>query len=109
MSVNMRPTIADIQQNLDTYENKEVELAGWLYGKRSSGKIHFLQVRDGSATIQCVMGKKDVDEETFKRADHLPQESSIRVKGVVKRDARSPLGFEIHANGLTVVQLAESY
>lgn len=104
-----RTTIADIQGRLDEFENKEVELAGWLYGKRSSGKLHFLQLRDGTATVQCVMGKKDVDEETFKAADGLAQESSIKVKGVVKKDARSPLGFEIHANGLTVMQKAEAY
>jgi asparaginyl-tRNA synthetase len=104
-----RPTITDIQKNLDAYEGKEVELFGWLYHKRSSGKIHFLQVRDGTATLQCVMGKKDVDEETFKKADHVPQESSIRVRGVVRKDTRSPLGFELGATGLELVQLAETY
>ncbi|MCK6549929.1 asparagine--tRNA ligase [Myxococcota bacterium] len=107
--LSTRPTITEIQKNLDAYEGKEVELRGWLYGKRSSGKIHFLQLRDGTATIQCVMGKKDVDEETFKRADHLPQESSITVRGTVRRDARSPLGFEIGASGLEVSQISEGY
>jgi asparaginyl-tRNA synthetase len=107
--LSKRPTITEIQKSLDAYEGKEVELRGWLYHKRSSGKIHFLQLRDGTATLQCVMGKKDVDEDTFKRADHLPQESSIRVRGVVRKDTRSPLGFELGATGLDVLQLAESY
>ncbi|MFO0726969.1 MAG: asparagine--tRNA ligase [Myxococcota bacterium] len=103
------PTIRDIAAALDTFEGKEVVIRGWLYQKRSSGKIHFLQVRDGSETIQCVMGKNDVPEEVFLAADHLPQESAIIVKGTVRRDKRSPLGFEIGATGLTVVHKAEPY
>src|SRR5689334_21125537 len=108
-AVGSRPTITEIEKNLEAYEGKEVELRGWLYGKRSSGKIHFLQLRDGTATLQCVMGKKDVDEETFKKADHLPQESSFRVRGVVRRDTRSQLGFELSTTGIDVVHVAESY
>ncbi len=103
------PTIRDIAANLDQFEGKEVVIRGWLYAKRSSGKIHFLQVRDGTDTIQCVMGKNDVPEAVFLDADHLSQESSLAVTGTVRRDKRSPLGFEVGATGLQVFHRAEPY
>ena len=56
-----------------------VTIKGWLHNRRSSGKIHFLVVRDGTGFLQVVMGKNDVPEETFKAADHLSQETSIIV------------------------------
>ncbi|MBI4822324.1 MAG: asparagine--tRNA ligase [Deltaproteobacteria bacterium] len=105
----MRPTITDIAARLDELEGKTVELDGWLYGKRSSGKIHFLQVRDGSATLQCVMGRNDVPPEVFERAGKLTQESSIVVTGTVRKDARSPLGFELGVTHLELTREAESY
>jgi asparaginyl-tRNA synthetase len=101
--------ITDIAKELDRYEGQEVELKGWLYGKRSSGKLHFLQLRDGTATLQCVMGKQDVDEQTFEAAKHLSQESSLILRGKVNRDQRSPLGFELHVKGMQVVQQAHEY
>jgi asparaginyl-tRNA synthetase len=85
------------------HEGATVELRGWLAGRRSSGKIHFLQVRDGTGTIQCVMGTRDVPPEVFERADHLPQESALIVTGTVRADARAPIGFEIGVSDLTVV------
>lgn len=91
------------------YENQDVELRGWLYGKRSSGKLHFLQVRDGSGIIQAVMFKGDVSPELFAQADHLAQETSITVRGTVRADKRSPLGFELGAKDLTVVHEAKDY
>src|SRR5450755_2387613 len=71
--------IADIAQ----YENQEVELRGWLYSRRSSGKLHFLQLRDGSGTIQAVLFKGDVAPELFTLADHLGQETSLVLRGTV--------------------------
>ncbi len=91
--------IRDIAAHL----GEEVELRGWLYNKRSSGKLHFLQVRDGTQTIQCVMFKGNFDEETFLAADRLPQESSLVVTGTVKEDKRSPIGFELDVTGFRVV------
>ena len=102
-------SITEIADKLDTMEGAAVEIRGWLYGKRSSGKLHFLQVRDGTATLQCVMGKKNVDEATFEAAKHLTQESSIIVRGTVKRDARSALGFEVGVAEMEVVATAETY
>lgn len=90
--------VADIAR----HDGEEVTLHGWLHGRRSSGKLHFLQVRDGTGTLQCVVFKGNVSEEAFREADHLPQETSLSVTGVVKRDARSPLGFELDVRGLRV-------
>jgi asparaginyl-tRNA synthetase len=91
------------------HEGREVTLKGWLYGKRSSGKLHFLQVRDGTATIQCVVFKNDVPAEQFALADHMGQESSLIVTGTVRADARAPLGFELSVNDLQLLHAAESY
>jgi asparaginyl-tRNA synthetase len=91
--------IADVAQ----HEGQEVVLHGWLHARRSSGKLHFLQVRDGTGTIQCVVFKGNVSPGTFTEADHLPQETSLTVRGVVKKDARSPLGFELDVRDLAVV------
>ena len=91
--------IADIAQ----HEGKEITLHGWLHNRRSSGKLHFLQVRDGTSTIQCVVFKGNVTPEVFQEADHLPQETSLAVTGLVKKDARSPIGFELDVRDLKVV------
>lgn len=88
------------------WDGQRVQVRGWLYNSRSKGKLHFLQVRDGSGIIQAVMFKGDVDEETFARADHLSQETSVIVSGTVRRDERSPLGFELSCDGLVVVSAA---
>ena len=63
-------------EDIARYEGQPVTLQGWLHNRRSSGKIHFLTVRDGSGFIQCVMSKQAVGEEAFKAADHLSQESA---------------------------------
>ncbi len=96
-------------RNIGDYVDKTVCLRGWLYNKRSSGKLHFLQVRDGTDIIQCVMFKGDFPEEVFKEADQLPQESSIQITGNVRKDERSPLGFEISVTGLDVISKAQEY
>jgi asparaginyl-tRNA synthetase len=85
------------------HEGQEVTLHGWLHNRRSSGKLHFLQVRDGTGTIQCVVFKGNVPPEVFQAADHLPQETSLTVTGLVKKDERSPLGFELDVRGLAVL------
>mgnify|MGYP001594425723 CR=1 FL=1 len=90
-------------EGIRAHEGQTVTLRGWLAARRSSGKIHFLQVRDGTGTIQCVMGKQDVPAEVFTRADHLPQESSLEVTGTVRADTRSALGFELGVTDLQIV------
>jgi len=91
------------------YEDKEVTLNGWLFNKRSSGKLRFLLVRDGTETIQCVVFKNDVSEDDFNQADTITQESSCEVTGIVKKDERSPIGFELQVKSFKILQLAEEY
>jgi asparaginyl-tRNA synthetase len=86
-----------------------VTIKGWLHNRRSSGKIHFLTVRDGSGFLQVVMGKRDVDEATFQKADHLGQESAVIVTGSVKSEPRAAGGYEMIASGLDVVNEAHDY
>jgi len=96
-------------KNIADFHGQEVELSGWLYNKRSSGKLRFLLVRDGTETIQCVVFKNDVSEETFDNADKITQESSCVIRGVVKEDKRSPIGYEIQVNELNIIQFSEEY
>ncbi|HID40136.1 MAG TPA: asparagine--tRNA ligase [Calditrichaeota bacterium] len=97
--------ISDVAQ----HEGKEITIQGWLYNMRSSGKLRFLLVRDGSAIIQCVVFKNDVSEEVFTNTDKLTQESSLTITGKVTADKRSPLGFEIQVRDLHIVQIAADY
>lgn len=97
--------ISDVAQ----YVGKEITLKGWLYNKRSSGKLHFLQLRDGSAIIQCVVFKGEVTPEVFELADKLAQESSIEITGTVREDKRSPLGFELGVKDIKLLQMAKDY
>jgi asparaginyl-tRNA synthetase len=93
---------------LKNHIGEEVTLKGWLYNSRSSGKLVFLQLRDGSGIVQCVVFKPN-SEEIFEQAKSLGQESSIIVKGNVKEDERSPIGVEIDVTGLEVIQNAHEY
>jgi len=102
------PVLVSVDE-VHAHEGEEVRLRGWLYNKRSSGKLHFLQLRDGTGVIQCVVFKGDVPEEVFSRADHLPQESSLEVSGTVRADKRSALGYELGVKSLSVVQEGEEY
>ncbi|HED11014.1 MAG TPA: asparagine--tRNA ligase [Caldithrix abyssi] len=103
MSVEMK--IKDVAR----YDGQDVTVKGWLYNKRSSGKLRFLLVRDGTATIQCVVFKGSVSEEVFERATALTQESSLIVTGKVTRDERSSIGYEIQVSHVEVVQIAHEY
>jgi asparaginyl-tRNA synthetase len=87
---------------------REVTLKGWLYNSRSSGKLVFLQLRDGTGIVQCVCFKPN-HEALFETAKGLGQESSIIVRGTVKEDARSPIGVELDVTGLEVIQNAHDY
>ncbi len=93
---------------LKNHIGEEVTLKGWLYNSRSSGKLVFLQLRDGTGIVQCVVFGPN-DPELFENAKSLGQESSIIVKGKVKEDARSPIGVELDVIGLEVIQNASDY
>ena len=101
----MPATIESIGQHV----GETVTIKGWLHNRRSSGKIHFLVVRDGTGFLQVVMGKNDVPPEVFAAADHLSQESAVIVTGVVREDKRAKGGFELTATGLEVVAPAHDY
>jgi asparaginyl-tRNA synthetase len=101
-------TLAYIE-DIARHEGQEVTLRGWLHNRRSGGRIHFLIIRDGTGFIQGVMSKAGVDEETFLRADHLSQETSLVVTGTVRADARAPSGYEIDLSALKVVGGSEDY
>src|SRR5207249_5163847 len=90
-------------EDIGKHEGEEVTLKGWLHNRRSSGKIHFLIVRDGTGFNQAVMSKAAVGDEPFKAADHLSQETSVIVTGTARADKRAPSGYEIDVNHLTVV------
>jgi asparaginyl-tRNA synthetase len=82
----------------------QVEIAGWLYNLRSKGKIHFLQLRDGSGRIQAVAVQGECDPASFEAIAALKMEASLLVRGSVRRDERAPSGYELALLGLEVVQ-----
>jgi asparaginyl-tRNA synthetase len=96
-------------EDIGKHEGEEVTIKGWLHNRRSSGKIHFLILRDGSGFIQAVMSKAAVGDEVFKAADHLSQETSVMVTGTVRADKRAPSGYEIDARSLEVVGESHEY
>ena len=73
---------------LANHVGETVKVRGWLYNKRSSGKLHFLEVRDGSGIVQAVVFKGNVSPELFAAADRIQQESSIEVEGLVKEHGK---------------------
>ncbi len=96
-------------KRIGEHVGKEVEIRGWLYNKRSSGRIQFLIIRDGTGMIQGVLVKNEVPAEVFEAAQELTQESSLIVRGVVREDERSPGGYELSLTDVQIVQIAEEY
>jgi len=97
--------ISDIADHV----GEEITLKGWLAGRRGSGKIHFLQFRDGTGFIQGVLARGDASDEVFELAGTLTQESSLELDGVVKEDPRSPSGFELGVTDVRLLHLTEDY
>ncbi len=96
-------------RELGGHAGEVVTVRGWLATKRSSGKIRFLVLRDGSGSVQCVMVKASAGEEAFETYERLTQESSLEVEGTVRADARAPGGFELELRRVTPVQIAEEF
>ncbi len=90
-------------KDVGKFVGQEISLKGWLYNKRSSGKIKFLILRDGSGYLQCVYFKGNVPEETFNTAERIGQESAIEVTGKVRAEERAPGGYELDATELKVI------
>jgi asparaginyl-tRNA synthetase len=96
-------------EDIGRHVGELVTIKGWLHNRRSSGKIHFLTVRDGSGFVQAIVSRQGVDEDTFKRADHLSQETSLALSGTVRADARAPGGYEIDVTALEIVGTSANY
>jgi asparaginyl-tRNA synthetase len=96
-------------EDIGKHEGEEVTVKGWLHNRRSSGKIHFLILRDGSGFIQGVMSKAAVGDDAFRAADHLGQETSVIVTGTARADKRAPSGYEIDIKSLEVVGESHDY
>ncbi|HEY5485861.1 MAG TPA: asparagine--tRNA ligase [Candidatus Cryosericum sp.] len=91
------------------YVGQVQTINGWVYNSRSSGKVAFVLVRDGSGIMQCVVAKSDVEEPTFEAVRHLTQESSISITGAIHAEERAPGGHEMHVQKIEVHQAAVDY
>ncbi|MGB6777373.1 asparagine--tRNA ligase [Planococcus citreus] len=98
-------TIAEMAK----YNGQTIKLGAWIANKRSSGKIAFLQLRDGSGFVQGVVVKAEVGEEIFAKAKALTQETSLYVTGEVKEDERSAFGYELAISEIEVIQEAKDF
>ncbi len=96
-------------KDLNTHVGEEVTLKGWLYNKRSSGKVKFLILRDGTGYLQCIYFKGNVTPEIFELAGNVGQESSIEVTGKIKEEPRAPGGYEMDAVNLKIISDTHEY
>lgn len=96
-------------KHISKYVDQEVEIKGWLYNKRSSGSITFLELRDGSGFLQAVVVKSGVGEETWANAEKMTQESSLIVKGKVSKHPKQEGVFELQVSDIQIVQVAQEY
>ncbi|MGD8538222.1 MAG: OB-fold nucleic acid binding domain-containing protein, partial [Candidatus Aminicenantes bacterium] len=96
-------------EDIARFKGQDVEIRGWVYNKRSSGKVRFILVRDGTGLIQTTMYSAEKDSSLFVKFDELTQESSVILCGTVREEKRAPGGFELSISDLEVVQVAEEY
>jgi asparaginyl-tRNA synthetase len=96
-------------KDLPKHVGDKVTVNGWLYNKRTSGKLQFPIIRDGSGYLQCVVFKKEVDEATWSAAEGVTQESTVRVTGTVRAESRAPGGVELGVETFEVLSLARDY
>lgn len=97
--------IEDLKQFID----QEVIIEGWVYNTRSSGSVQFVLVRDGTGIVQVVANKGNLAEQIFEEVKHLTQESSLQVKGRVRRELRAPGGVEMDLSELKIICSASDY
>jgi asparaginyl-tRNA synthetase len=101
----VKTTIAEVGK----FVGQEVTIGAWLANKRSSGKIAFLQLRDGTGFIQGVVVKEEVEDAIFQQAKSITQETSIYVSGIVRKDERSPFGYELGITNIRVIAESVDY
>ncbi|MDA0738050.1 MAG: asparagine--tRNA ligase [Nitrospirae bacterium] len=102
------PSIVSLSK-IAEFNEQEVKIRGWVRRHRSKGKLQFLTIRDGAGELQAILSKADMDEEQFKAASHLTQESSIEVTGTVRADERAPGGYELDVSHIRIIHLAEEF
>ena len=96
-------------EDIADYKDQQVEIRGWVYNKRSSGKVRFLIIRDGTGIIQATIFSAEKEHPLFQKFDALTQESSLIVRGRVREDKRAPGGFEISIEDIEILQIAQDY
>ncbi|MFT5284593.1 MAG: asparaginyl-tRNA synthetase [Planctomycetota bacterium] len=96
-------------EHLGDFVGETVTLRGWIYHRSSKGKLHFVQLRDGTGYCQCVLFKKNVSEELFEAIGAAGQESSLMLTGEVSADDRAPGGFELQVSDGEVLQAVDGY
>ena len=105
MTNNSKVYISQLKDHVE----KEITLEGWLYNSRASGKIQFLIIRDGTGLCQCIVEKGKVSDDLFEELKHLGRESSLKITGTVREEARSVGGYELAVTGAEVVSPAADY
>ena len=96
-------------KEIEKYDGKEVLVEGWIRNKRSSGKIQFLILRDGTDEIQAVAFLPNIGEEKFKLCEQLTMESSVKISGTVRADKRAPSGYELDITDIEIIQIADEF
>ena len=96
-------------KDIKNFKDQVVDLQGWVYNTRRSGKIGFLTFRDGFGLLQCIVAKNDIGDEKFELAKKLTQESSIIITGKVVENERALGGYEVVANDIEIVHLSKDY
>ncbi len=96
-------------ERIEAYEGQDIIVKGWLRNRRSSGKLSFLTVRDGTGELQAILSKGEVGDEQFSLCSQLTQESSIILHGKPRKDVRAPGGFELDVTKIHVIQIAEPF
>jgi asparaginyl-tRNA synthetase len=96
-------------EDIATHKDEDVEIRGWVYNKRSSGKVRFILVRDGTGILQTTVFSADDDHPLFLKFNELTQESSLIVRGRVREDKRAPGGYELGLQDIEIIQVAKDY
>ena len=95
-------------EDVGAHEGSEVTVRGWVYNKRSSGKLQFILLRDGTGIIQCV-AFRELFAGAVQALDRLTQESSVEITGKVRKDSRARGGYELDVTGFNIIQVTENY
>ncbi len=96
-------------EDISKHVGEKVTLRGWVYNKRSSGKVRFLLIRDGTGLIQGVISSPDKNDTLFQKFDTLTQESALIVEGKVREERRAPGGYELDIENIEIVSISEEY